>query len=88
MGTNDSFENEIPEPRAAIPGLVAGLRHDPRRASLRIERLRLEPLDAREAVRELASSLRVSEMGDESLHVVLAQAQRAKTRRGLFSVHP
>ena len=88
MGTNDSFENEVAEPGAAIPRLEAGLRHDLRRASLRIERLRLEPSDAREAVRKLASSLRVSEMGDKSLHVVLAQAQRAKTRRGLFSVHP
>ena len=88
MGTNDSFENEVAEPGAAIPRLVAGLRHEPRRTRVRIEGLRLEPVDAREAVRELASSLSVSEMGDESLHVVLAQAQRAKTRRGLFSVHP
>ncbi len=68
LRAHDRVERQVAERSAALPALVARLRHDTLRAGPRLDPLqRLEPLDPREPVAELPPTLGVEEVRREHL---------------------
>ena len=72
--SHDRGQRQVAERAVAVPALVAGLGEEPSRPRVRVEvGQRLEPLDPREAVAELAAPLGVEE--------VLGERRRRRPRR-------
>src|SRR5204862_4608866 len=73
------LEREVAERAPAVPALVALLGDDPLRPRVRPQvGKRLEPLDSRVPVPELAAALGVVEVVEERLRVGLAEAEPAE----------
>ena len=83
----DLREHEVAEGAARLPEVEAGVARrldGPRR---RLELLRLEPLDPRVAVPELAALLGVVEVGEERLDVVRPEPERREATPRFVRLH-
>ena len=85
---DDRVQREVPERVAAVPALVAGLRHDTDRLRRGMElRPRLEPLDPSEAVAGEPARLGGEKVRREDLDILGAEAKRGQTRTSLVGAH-
>ena len=82
----DRSEDEVPDRSLRLPSIETVARRLDRRRR-RVEGLRLEPLDPRMPVAELATPLRVVEVVEEELDVAAGEAERGEPRAGLVRPH-